>query len=203
MPLVRTDYPLTDAVEAVAKILPGEDPKSALLDAFRTDDAKGYVASRIDGRHWPIEPHAWGSEDLKCDWDTGQASYRVRGLIEPVKITGPVFVKRDSLDSLLKNLDGSASPSVEQPTDPPPRPRTGGKTRGPYFKHLEKRLNFLKESETFGEEYLENAGLKDLREDFNKYANQQDTNGRWNVPGRTTLEDAIKEALENLGITRR
>jgi hypothetical protein len=203
MPLVKTDYTITKAIEIVAEFLPGENPKSALLDAFRTGEVKAYVTSNKDGRPWAIEPYAWGSKDFDFDWDTGQANYRIRGLVEPVRITGPVYVKRDSLDHLLQNVNGSAGPTVEQPTEPPPRSGRGGKTPGPYYKQLENFLKLLKDTESKGEEYLENVPLKAIRQEFNMYAEKNDPNQRWHLPGRSRLDEAIKEILKDMRITRR
>ncbi len=107
MPLVeRNSYTWEEARNLITERFPGEDPISNLIEAlsvpFPREVLTGYVVSEESGRAWVIPPEAVRSKnDFRYDPKLGRGRLRVRGLVEPLVVEGPIEIRRDQLDTLV------------------------------------------------------------------------------------------------------
>ena len=122
MPLTKSDYSISEAMEMVSTRLSGEDPLTNLTDALHAGEISAHLICDKTGISYQIPAHAWKSGDGRFVWSPSTSvghiherlvarpigysakptgSWDVDGRFRPNTIKGRVRINRTRLNELL------------------------------------------------------------------------------------------------------
>lgn len=125
MPLTKSDYSISEAMEMISARLPDEDPLTNITDTLHAGEVSAKLICSKTGLSHPIPAYVWKSGDGRFVWSpsTGLAHIHERlvsprvgysakptgrwnadGEFKPNRITGQVRIDRTQLNELLADV---------------------------------------------------------------------------------------------------
>lgn len=122
MPLIKSDYSISEAVEMISRRLPQEDALASLTNTLHAGEIDAYIINAETGASYQIPAYVWKSTDGRFVWSPSSGGARIHqkivcrpfgysaqptgkwnrdGQFEPNVISGQVRIRRDRFDELL------------------------------------------------------------------------------------------------------